>query len=132
MHFRSILAGVAALVLLAAPSFAEDYVGGTIKTSDIGGKQVLTDAKGMTLYTFDKDTAGDGKSACNGDCAVKWPPLMAAADAKDEGEFTVVTRDDGSKMWAHAGLPLYYWFKDTKAGDTSGDGVGGVWHLALD
>ena len=132
MHFRSILAGAAALALLAAPSFAEDYAGGAIKTADIGGKQVLTDAEGMTLYIFDKDTAGDGKSVCNGDCAVKWPPLMAAADAKDDGEFTIVTRDDGSKMWAHEGMPLYYWFQDTKAGDTSGDGVGGVWHLALD
>ena len=130
MRLRSILAGAAALALLAAPSFAEDYVGGAIKTVDIGGKEVFTDAKGMTLYIFDKDVAG--KSNCNGDCAVKWPPLMAAADAKDDGEFTVVTRDDGSKMWAHEGMPLYYWFKDTKAGETSGDGVGGVWHLAVE
>ena len=130
MHFRSMLAGAAALALLAAPGFAEDYVGGAVKTVDIGGKDVLTDAKGMTLYIFDKDVAG--KSNCNGDCAVKWPPLMAAADATDEGEFTVVTRDDGSKMWAHEGWPLYYWYEDMAAGDIKGDGVGGVWHLAVD
>ena len=132
MQFRSLLAGAAALALIAMPAFAEDYVGGTIKTADIGGKEVLTDANGMTLYIFDKDTAGNGKSVCNGDCAVKWPPLMAAADAKDEGEFTVVTRDDGTKMWAHEGMPLYYWFEDMAAGDIKGDGVGGVWHLATD
>ena len=130
MAIRSILFGAAALALLAAPAFAEDYAGGAIKTADIGGKEVFTDANGMTLYIFDKDVAG--KSNCNGDCAVKWPPLMAAADAKDDGEFTVVTRDDGTKMWAHEGMPLYYWYEDTKAGDTSGDGVGGVWHLATD
>lgn len=132
MQLRSLLAGAAALALLAAPAFAEDYLGGTIKTVDINGQEVFTDAKGMTLYTFDKDTKGDGKSVCNGDCAVKWPPLMAAADAKDEGEFTVVTRDDGSKMWAHEGWPLYYWYEDMAAGDIKGDGVGGVWHLAKD
>jgi predicted lipoprotein with Yx(FWY)xxD motif len=132
MHIRSILAGAAALAFIAAPAFAEDYLGGAVRTVDIGGQQVLTDANGMTLYIFDKDKAGDGKSVCNGECAVKWPPLMADADAADEGEFTVVTRDDGSKMWAHEGMPLYYWYEDTKPGDTSGDGVGGVWHLAVD
>jgi predicted lipoprotein with Yx(FWY)xxD motif len=132
MRLRSILAGAAALAMLAAPALAEEYLGGAVKTVDIGGQQVLTDADGMTLYIFDKDTAGDGKSVCNGDCAVKWPPLMAAEDAQDEGDFTVVTRDDGSKMWAHEGMPLYYWYEDTEPGDTSGDGVGGVWHLAVD
>ena len=132
MRLRSILAGAAALAMLAAPALAEEYLGGAVKTVDIGGQQVLTDADGMTLYIFDKDTAGDGKSVCNGDCAVKWPPLMAADDAQDEGDFTVVTRDDGSKMWAHEGMPLYYWYEDTEPGDTSGDGVGGVWHLAVD
>ena len=132
MRLRSSLAGAAALAMLAAPALAEDYLGGAVKTVDIGGQPVLTDADGMTLYIFDKDTAGDGKSVCNGDCAVKWPPLMAAEDAQDEGDFTVVTRDDGSKMWAHEGMPLYYWYEDTEPGDTSGDGVGGVWHLAVD
>lgn len=132
MQFRSLLAGAAALALFAMPAVAEDYLGGTVKTVDIAGQQVFTDANGMTLYIFDKDTAGSGKSVCNGDCAVKWPPLMAAADAKDDGEFTVVTRDDGSKMWAHEGMPLYYWYEDMAAGDIKGDGVGGVWHLAVD
>ncbi|WP_108395959.1 COG4315 family predicted lipoprotein [Devosia submarina] len=130
MKFRLILATAAAVALFAAPAFAEDYLGGAVKTVEINGKQVLTDAQGMTLYTFDKDTAG--KSNCNGDCAVKWPPLMAEDDAKDEGDFTVVTRDDGTKMWAHGGMPLYYWYEDTQPGDISGDGVGGVWHLAVD
>ncbi|KKB08260.1 COG4315 family predicted lipoprotein [Devosia chinhatensis] len=132
MLIRRLLAGVTALALTLTPAFAADYMGGAVKSTDIGGKMVLTDAEGMTLYTFDKDTQGDGKSVCNGDCAVKWPPLMAAADAADEGDFTVVTRDDGSKMWAYKGWPLYYWYEDMAAGDTKGDGVGGVWHLALE
>ncbi|UJW83876.1 COG4315 family predicted lipoprotein [Devosia sp. SL43] len=132
MKFRSILAGVAALALLAMPAFAVDYLGGAVKSTDIGGKMVLTDTNGMTLYTFDKDTNGDGKSVCNGDCAVKWPPLMADAAAAADGDFTVVTRDDGSKMWAYKGWPLYYWYEDVAAGDIKGDGVGGVWHLAIE
>jgi predicted lipoprotein with Yx(FWY)xxD motif len=88
---------------------------------------VLTDHKGMTLYTFDKDSGG--KSMCNGDCATNWPPLMATAGAKDEGGYTVVTRDDGSKQWAYKGKPLYTWVKDKAPGDMTGDGVKDVWHV---
>jgi predicted lipoprotein with Yx(FWY)xxD motif len=90
----------------------------------------MVGANGMTLYTFDKDAAGSGKSACNGPCAANWPPLAAGADAKDSGDFTVVTRDDGAKQWAYKGKPLYFWAKDTKAGDKTGDGVNQVWHAA--
>ena len=122
--------GAAAFALLATTAFAEDYAGGAIKTSEIGGKEVLTDASGMTLYTYDKDTAG--VSNCYDQCAVNWPPLMAADDATDEGEFTIVTRTDGTRMWAHEGKPLYLWIKDTKPGDVTGDGVGEVWHTATD
>lgn len=126
----AILLGTAALAVLSAAAFAEDYAGGAIKTADIGGKEVLTDANGMTLYTFDKDTAG--VSNCYDKCATNWPPLFAADDAKDEGEFTIVTRTDGTKMWAHEGKPLYLWVKDEKPGDTTGDMVGEVWHTAYD
>ena len=94
------------------------------------GTTVLADAKGMTLYTFAKDAAG--KSACTGGCATNWPPLAAAADAKPMGEWTVITRDDGSKQWAYKGQPLYTWVKDTKPGETTGDGVGGgSWKIAV-
>lgn len=88
---------------------------------------VLVDSKGMTLYTFDKDSGG--KSVCNGQCLVNWPALMATAADKPEGDYTIITRDDGSKQWAHKGKPLYFWVKDTKAGDKTGDGVGGAWHV---
>jgi predicted lipoprotein with Yx(FWY)xxD motif len=94
------------------------------------GTMVLADAKGMTLYTFAKDA--EGKSACSGGCAKNWPPLAAAADAKAMGDWTVVTRDDGSKQWAYKGKPLYLWIKDTKPGETTGDNVGnGAWKIAV-
>jgi len=88
----------------------------------------LTDAKGMTLYTFDKDAAG--KSACNGPCATNWPPLIAGADAKVSGDWTTITRDDGTRQWAYKGKPLYTWSKDAKPGDKTGDGFNSVWHTA--
>jgi len=91
---------------------------------------VLVGSNGMTLYTFDKDTAGSGKSVCNGQCATNWPPLMAADDDKAGGDYSVVTRDDGKKQWALKGKPLYYWVKDTKPGEMTGEGVMGAWHVA--
>ena len=91
---------------------------------------VLVGPNGMTLYTFDKDAAGSGKSTCNGPCAVNWPPLMAAETDKASGDYMVVTRDDGKKQWSVKGKPLYYWIKDTKAGDKTGDGVQNVWRTA--
>lgn len=91
---------------------------------------VLVGPSGMALYTFDKDTAGSGASACVGDCAKNWPPLAAGVGAKAEGDYSLVTRDDGSHQWAYKGKPLYYWAKDAKSGDRTGDGVKGVWHLA--
>jgi predicted lipoprotein with Yx(FWY)xxD motif len=89
---------------------------------------VLVGANGMTLYTFDRDA--DGKSACNGPCAANWPPLMAGANAKAEGGWSIVTRDDGTKQWAYKGKPVYFWAKDQKPGDKTGDGFNSVWHLA--
>ena len=65
---------------------------------------VLANQAGMTLYTFDNDSAG--KSVCNGGCAKNWPPLAAAADAKPQGDYSIVTRDDGSRQWAYQGKPL--------------------------
>jgi predicted lipoprotein with Yx(FWY)xxD motif len=82
----------------------------------------------MTLYTFDKDAAG--KSACTGGCATNWPPLLAPADAKPTGDYSVITRDDGTKQWAYKGRPLYYWSKDMKPGDRTGDGFNNVWRVA--
>ena len=91
---------------------------------------MLAGANGMTLYTFDKDAAGSGKSVCNGPCAANWPPLMATAGDTASGDYNIITRDDGSKQWALKGKPLYYWVKDQKPGDKTGDGFNGVWKVA--
>ena len=88
---------------------------------------VMTDHKGMTLYTFDKDTGG--KSVCTGQCAENWPPLMAKADDKAEGKWSIIKRDDGSMQWAYDGKPLYYFVKDKAPGQKEGDKMKDVWHV---
>lgn len=92
---------------------------------------VLVGPNQMTLYVFDKDTAGSGKSVCNGGCATNWPPLAAPAGATASGDWSVVNRDDGARQWAYKGRPLYFWAKDAKPGDRTGDGfLNNAWHAA--
>lgn len=90
---------------------------------------MLVNTAGMTLYTFDQDVAGSGKSLCNGACATLWPPALAAADAQPEGDLSIVTRDDGTKQWAYKGKPVYLYSVDQKAGDMTGDNFKNVWHV---
>ncbi|MEN3278824.1 MAG: hypothetical protein V7631_4614 [Massilia sp.] len=92
---------------------------------------VLVDAAGMTVYTFDKDTAGSGKSACNGPCMKMWPPVPAT-DERVAAPYSVVTRDDGTKQLAYKGKPLYLFANDTKPGEKKGDKVKEVWHVVSD
>jgi predicted lipoprotein with Yx(FWY)xxD motif len=98
------------------------------KIADTSKGKTLVDAKGMTLYVYDRDAAG--KSTCTGHCAELWVPFGAAADAKASGAWTLIARSDGRKQWAYKGKPLYTWVKDKKAGDATGDGVNNVWHIA--
>jgi len=91
---------------------------------------MLTDAKGMTLYTYDNDKE-PGKSACTDQCLSNWPPVTVAANAMLMGNWTAITRDDGSKQLVYKGKPLYTFAHDAKPGDMAGDGRGKVWHMAL-
>lgn len=101
------------------------------KTADSAKGKVLVNAKGMTLYVFDKDKDAPGKSVCNGPCAENWPALLASDSDKASGDWSVVARDDGKKMWAYKGRPLYAWKNDKAPGDTDGDGkLNGAWHVA--
>ncbi len=119
-------ASAAALLLLGACTVGLPQH--KVATTGIG--PVITTADGMTLYTFANDTT-PGKSACNGQCATNWPPLMAKTDAQPAGKWTAITRDDGSKQWAYDGKPLYAFARDTKAGDTTGEGLlNGAWKAA--
>lgn len=114
----------AILFLTGTAAFAAEPA----KTMDTPAGKVYTDDKGMALYIFDKDEPN--KSNCYGECATAWPPFMAAADAQPEGEWTIVERTDGIKMWAYEGKPVYTYVKDTKPGEVTGDGAGGLWHVS--
>jgi predicted lipoprotein with Yx(FWY)xxD motif len=124
---RKVLAlTIAAALTAATAAFAQMA---PTKTGDSAKGKVLTNDKGMTLYVFDKDSPG--KSACNGPCATNWPPLMAGGGAMAMGDYTIVTRNDGSKQWAYKGRALYNWKNDKKPGDITGDGfLNGAWHIA--
>ena len=113
----------AALLIGAAGAFAAEPA----KVMETSAGKVLADMSGMTLYSFDKDEAG--KSNCYDQCATNWPPLKAEGDAMASGEWSVVERTDGSKMWAYKGMPLYTFIADKTPGDVAGDGKNSVWHV---
>jgi len=117
----AILLGLFSLSALAADPVVP------VKKSD----GMLVDAKGMTVYTFDKDTPNSGKSACSGTCAQNWPAVQAGAAAPAE-PYSVVTREDGTRQLAYKGKPLYTFVKDKKPGDKAGDKAMNVWHVVTD
>lgn len=91
----------------------------------------MAGAKDMTLYSFDKDMGG--VSACYDDCAKNWPPYLGkAGDKMEKPGWTLVERTDKTMQWAYDGKPAYYFIGDTAAGQTNGDGKGGVWHTLTD
>jgi predicted lipoprotein with Yx(FWY)xxD motif len=97
-----------------------------MRPSAIG--QILTDDKGMTLYTLKGDE--NGQSTCYDRCATLWPPLWADANDKPTGNFTITTRKDGTRQWAYNGKPLYLWQRDKQPGDVTGHDYGDVWFVA--
>lgn len=107
----------------AATSMGVQAQSAGVKTVD----GILVDARGMTAYTFDKDTPNSGKSVCNGPCAKLWPPI--APMGMPAAPYSVVTRDDGSPQLAYEGKPLYLYEKDAKPGDRAGDNFKEVWHV---
>ena len=116
------------LTLLVAATLSACSTTGSKSAPAMASGDVLTGSNGMTLYTFDKDAGG--KSMCNGPCASNWPPLSAMDSDVASGDYSIVIRDDGKKQWALKGKPLYFWVKDQKAGDKTGDNFNNVWHVA--
>ena len=117
------------VLLIVTTAMADHHAVKIAKHEGIGN--ILTDAKGMTLYWFVKDSTG--KSACMGGCLEKWPiyfrPQVAPLQGLDAADFGTITRDDGILQTTFRGYPLYYFFKDGMAGDTNGQGVNNVWYV---
>jgi predicted lipoprotein with Yx(FWY)xxD motif len=119
-------------MLLASVTLAVAQSMNTIQVqTSPNGVNYLTDSKGMTLYYYTKDA--NGQSACYGGCATAWPifnaeNILVPAQLK-ASDFSSITRTDGTKQTTYLGWPLYYWFKDAKAGDMTGEGVQKVWYV---
>jgi predicted lipoprotein with Yx(FWY)xxD motif len=138
MRLASIIAAGALLLAACTPqagggSAAPSSGGIDVAVSHTGAGDALAGAGGMTLYVFKNDT--DGTSTCTGDCAATWPPFLgdgSQVNVSDgvTGTFGTATRDDGSSQVTHGGQPLYYYSGDKAAGDSMGDGIGGVWSIA--
>ncbi len=129
MNIKALTAALATAALLAACGTTAPTTSQP-STPTQASDGTLIGPNGRTLYTFARDVAGSGKSACVDTCAANWPPLGVTPTAVPLGDYTIITRADGSKQWAFKGLPLYYYVKDTKAGDKLGDGVAGNWKVA--
>jgi predicted lipoprotein with Yx(FWY)xxD motif len=133
------LALVGASVLVPKATFAADAKAApiTLKVSESKLGRIMTDGEGLTLYMFTPDSRN--VSVCEDRCLAAWPPLMLKAgqtidDVKLENglrrsKLGVAMRFDGSRQVTYDGWPLYYWFRDAKAGDTTGQWVGNVWFV---
>jgi predicted lipoprotein with Yx(FWY)xxD motif len=106
----------------------------TVSVASTGLGNVLVDARGRTLYLFQKDNGST--SACTGECANDWPPLRSSAPTPGTGVTAsllgTTARSDGDKQVTYNGHPLYTFEADAKAGDTKGQGVnafGALWYV---
>ena len=117
------------LACFALPAAAMHH---EVKIADKPGVgKYLTDAEGMTLYMFKKDSPGI--SACSGGCVSNWPLYYREQVAPPAGvpadDFGTITREDGAKQTTFRGYPLYYFKGDEKAGDTSGNEMMNAWYV---
>ncbi|MGE5290468.1 MAG: hypothetical protein ACM3ML_25425 [Micromonosporaceae bacterium] len=103
-----------------------------LKTKKTKLGRVLTNAKGFTLYWYAPDSATSSK--CTGPCASTWPPLLGKPQVEMGFKITslgTITRPDGTIQVTYKGHPLYLYVQDTMPGGTTGNGVGGEWHIML-
>lgn len=128
---RAIIVLVSLLGLFSGLSaLAQDSSTLTLREDPVYGSY-LADANGMTLYIYTRDLPN--QSNCYDRCAEAWPPFTAEGSLSlpegVSGTLGTTTRTDGKTQVTYNEMPLYYWAQDTKPGDTTGQGVGGVWFL---
>jgi predicted lipoprotein with Yx(FWY)xxD motif len=133
-----VLAGALALAAAVMPGSAlaqGDAITVSTASDDLG--TYLVGPEGKTLYYFTRDVT-PGQSVCSGGCLEAWPPLLVAegqtlvAGDGVTGTLSSAPREDGSMQATYRGRPLYHWAADTEPGQTTGQGVNGVWFVALE
>jgi predicted lipoprotein with Yx(FWY)xxD motif len=128
---RSVVLLLGLLALVALPALAQEYTVSLGHSDTLG--DYLVGPNGMTLYMFDPDPLD--QTVCYDQCAKNWPPLTVesadglTADEGIPGELTTIERTDGTLQVAYNGVALYYWIRDEKPGDTTGNYVGKVWWI---
>jgi len=128
------LAALSFLLLRPAPGDAAAAKGPVVSTASSSLGRILVNSRGHTLYLFEKDK--HGKSACVGNCASFWPPLIAAAKPRAAAGaraslLGTTRRSDGRIQVTYNRHPLYSFVKDTRKGQTHGEGVdafGAEWY----
>jgi predicted lipoprotein with Yx(FWY)xxD motif len=129
----AVLGALASAVVPAAASQAAGAKGPVVSTATTSLGRILVDSRGHTLYLFGKDK--NGKSACSGACATAWPPLIATAKPRagagaEASRLGTTRRADGRLQVTYNHHPVYTFVKDTKKGQTNGEGLnafGGTW-----
>jgi predicted lipoprotein with Yx(FWY)xxD motif len=142
LEIKPLVIAAAALTALAAVLYllhpqtthAATAKGAVVSTAKTSLGRIIVKSNGRTLYLFGKDR--NGKSACSGQCATFWPPLITSGKPRVNGGARAslvgtTKRTDGRLQVTYNHHPLYTFVKDTKAGQTNGEGVnafGGTWN----
>jgi predicted lipoprotein with Yx(FWY)xxD motif len=130
-----VIAALTLLSTLSTNAFAGDaaQAGSSAPTTSaakivtVGGKQIVADRNGMTVYSFDPDTAG--VSTCYNGCAKEWPPVLVSATDAIVAPYGTTVRKEGTIQLTISGHPVYLFIDDKAPGDITGDGDDGIWHI---
>jgi predicted lipoprotein with Yx(FWY)xxD motif len=119
-----------------AESASPAAAGVSLALADTALGKIIVDGKGNTLYMFTPDEDAGGTPTCKDQCAANWPALKADSAAAvtagaglDSSKISVVAAVDGGNQVKYGEYPLYFFAKDTAAGQTNGQGVGGKWYV---
>ena len=131
----AVAALAAAALIPAGLAGASNGSRGSVGVAQSTLGRILVDGRGRALYLFEKDKGG--KSSCYGACAAAWPPLIASGKPRGTSGVRAsllgrTKRKDGRWQVTYKRHPLYTFFKDTKKGQTNGEGLnffGAEWYL---
>ena len=156
-RLRSAAAVAMAMTAIAVAGCGDDNAGGGGRAGSYGGSghapadngsgpaavglggtslgDVLVDGEGRTLYLWKADKGS--VSACAGECATAWPPLITtgeptAAAGVSAAKLGTTKRADGDTGVTYNGHPLYTFSGDGAPGQTNGQGsdaFGAEWYV---
>ena len=130
---RIATASIVLTLVVSGAAFAAALTGTKVTLHSTATKgKVLATSTGRTLYLYTPD--GHNKSNCTGTCAQTWPPLMTPAKpiagmGVKQALLATTRRANGKLQVTYNGHPLYKYVGDSGAGQTNGEGSGGIWFV---